>query len=989
MKNLTLGSLFSGSGGFELAGMLAGITPIWNSEIEPYPILVTHNRLPSVQHYGDISKLNGAELPPVDMITFGSPCFPEGTLVLTEEGYIPIEKVEVGMKVLTHRGKWKNVTATGAKFAETVLLRGNHYGLECTPNHPIYSSGEKKYYPQLGNGKRGNQTLLTEEKAWIPAEKMCGRLWAVPKFIESLPVASPVYSGSGKQKRMPPLSDSLFYFIGRWLGDGWVCNGQRSGRSAGATYGKIFLCDSYDKEEELRRTVESVSERYTVAHERTVVKFSFSSQVLAEWLTANFGQYAAGKKMPGWVFGLPFSYRQNLLRGLFDSNGSIVKGKENTRKISTISKPLAESIRILAESLNYSTTVHMTVAEKTKVIEGRTVNQHDYYTVVVTKSTKRKHLTDELHGWYRVRSMIPTGKIKVVYNLTVDEDNSYVADGIVVHNCQDMSIAGKRAGLNGERSGLFHQAVRVIKEMRCATNGEYPRFIVWENVSGAFSSDGGEDFRIVLEEICKIKKSDIFIPRPSGKWTNAGEIVADDFSVAYRMLDAQYFGVPQRRKRIYLVADFAEKCAGKILFESEGVPWHTPEGFRTWEGTAGSAEESTGASGGICLCDQGGERIDVLTEKTATLRAESHHPPCVISAGFCTEHSAKARGIGYEEEKSPTLRTNTVPAALLFENHSADTRYKGPLEISPTISANLGMGGNNQPFVVETPKTLKIRCGGGSGGKGALIQDNLSSTLACNNDQTVFQPKVYGICSKYSNSMLSENPHSGFYEAETARTIDTSDQSPSKNQGGMVVLEGNGTRPSHKGNGYKESETMYTLNTVEVPAVAFSQDAYSKYSENEKSSTLRAKGGMYGGGSETLIYSTSKNSHHTSVEENIANTLVASDYKDPPAVAEFPQYIVRRLTPTECARLQGLPDWWCKNLDIPNPDNKELSFWKTVWNEWNSLNGKKPKSESQIRRWLANPYSDSAEYKLYGNAIAVPCAFFVLSGIAHYAGYVE
>ena len=520
--------------------------------------------------------------------------------------------------------------------------------------------------------------------------------------------------------------------------------------------------------------------------------------------------------------------------------------------------------------------------------------------------------------------------------------------------CQDMSIAGKRAGLNGERSGLFHQAVRVIKEMRCATNGEYPRFIVWENVSGAFSSDGGEDFRIVLEEICKIKKSDIFIPRPSGKWTNAGEIVADDFSVAYRMLDAQYFGVPQRRKRIYLVADLDGKCAGKILFEFEGVPWHTPESFRTWESTAGSTEESTGASGGICLCDQGGERIDVLTEKTATLRAESHHPPCVISTG------------------------------LLFENHSADTRYKGPLEISPTISANLGMGGNNQPFVVETPKTLKIRCGGGSGGKGALIQDNLSSTLACNNDQTVFQPKVYGICSKYSNSMLSENPHSGFYEAETARTIDTSDQSPSKNQGGMVVLEGNGSRPSHKGNGYKESETMYTLNTVEVPAVAFSQDTYSKYSENEKSSTLRAKGGMYGGGSETLIYSTSKNSHHTNVEENIANTLVASDYKDPPAVAESPQYIVRRLTPVECARLQGFPDWWCADLAIPNPSDEEIAFWMEVWDTWRQVTDPKgkPKTEKQIRKWLAEPHTDSAEYKLWGNGVALPCVYFVLCGIA-------
>lgn len=145
-NKLTLGSLFDGSGGFPLGGILAGIEPIFASEIEPFPILVTHKRLPGVKHYGDVSKLSGTELPPVDIITFGSPCFPEGTLVLTDEGYMPIEEVTVGMKVLTHKGRWKTVTAAGAKYGETVLLKGNHYGLECTKNHPIYSSGEKKVF---------------------------------------------------------------------------------------------------------------------------------------------------------------------------------------------------------------------------------------------------------------------------------------------------------------------------------------------------------------------------------------------------------------------------------------------------------------------------------------------------------------------------------------------------------------------------------------------------------------------------------------------------------------------------------------------------------------------------------------------------------------------------------------------------------------------------------------------------------------------------
>lgn len=138
--------------------------------------------------------------------------------------------------------------------------------------------------------------------------------------------------------------------------------------------------------------------------------------------------------------------------------------------------------------------------------------------------------------------------------------------------CTDMSVAGKRAGLDGSQSCLFYETIRIVKEMRCATNGEYPRFIVWENVPGAFSSNKGEDFKAVLEAVCSVKGESISVPEPpKGKWSVAGSIVADGFSLAWRVLDAQFWGVPQRRKRIYLVADFAGGGAGKILFESEGV----------------------------------------------------------------------------------------------------------------------------------------------------------------------------------------------------------------------------------------------------------------------------------------------------------------------------------------------------------------------------------------------------------------------------------
>ena len=557
--------------------------------------------------------------------------------------------------------------------------------------------------------------------------------------------------------------------------------------------------------------------------------------------------------------------------------------------------------------------------------------------------------------------------------------------------CQDMSIAGKREGLDGKRSGLFFDAVRIVKEMREKTNGKYPRFIVWENVPGAFSSNKGEDFEAVLEEIASVKGCEIHTARPD-KWPNAGEIVGEDFSIAWRVFDAQYWGVPQRRKRIYLIADFADRCAGKILFESEGVSGYSPQSFRAWQEATCHVGGCSKETGTFCLNDQGGNRMDIPEDKTCALRAEAHHPP------------------------------------LVFENHSQDTRYRGPLDVAQTVLSTYGTGGNNQPFVLEepTPKTLKIRSGCEGGGKGALIQDNKSATLGCNNDQTVFVPTAYGVCSKSSHSMMSDNPNSGFYEAETSRCLDLNGGNPSCNQGGIAVVEGNGTRPSHKGDGYKESNVMYTLNATEQHAVAFADKSASlsamdgpkgpssqqlgnpaenfvgepsygidraSYNmganaqfgmtiEEEVEPTMVAKGP---GAVAHPVYTTSKSSYHMEASEDLANTLVASDFKDPPTITENPYYIVRRLTPIECARLQGFPDWWCMNLETEEPTDEDIAFWREVFDTYSNVTGTGKKTDAQIVKWLKDPHSDSAEYKLWGNGVALPNVFFVLSGIVYYA----
>ena len=669
--------------------------------------------------------------------------------------------------------------------------------------------------------------------------------------------------------------------------------------------------------------------------------------------------------------------------------------------------------------------------------------------------------------------------------------------------CQDLSIAGKRAGIHdGDRSNLFFQAIRIIKEMRDATNGRYPRYCVWENVPGAFSSNGGNDFKAVLEAVIGVKEKGIEVPAPENhRWAKSDVYLGDGWSVAYRVFDAQYWGVPQRRARIYLVADFAGESAGEILFKSEGVSGYTPQGFRAWQGAAGGAEEGTGETGGrsdagggtLCLNTQGNSGVGITEDKALALVAQDHgNHPAVLAAGFSTEHSAKARSIGYEEEVSPTLRAGVVPAALSVENHPTDGRVKiREDDTCQTLCSRAGTGGNNVPLVAE-PITLKIRCGKPGGGKGAQVTRDKSATLATNNDQTLFQPeiKAFGVCSKHSNAMMSDNPHSGFYEATTSRTLDqsggnsvtsnqggicvvapvpetfdvrftsdgtknarghcyptdisrcldTSEANPDSNHGGVAVVAlepgaayrvgghvysdgksgtlransgdnqqavavaepetfalqgsmiGRADQNGPQGDGINE-DVCFTLNTTDRHAVAAPDPSFTISRDNHFAVSEDVSVTAVARGPATVAapadhYCTSKNSHHTVAAHEQANTLVASDWKDPPLVNDLPNdepvYIVRRLTPVECARLQGFPDWWCADLAIPDPSDEEIAFWTEVWETWRQITNPKgkAKTEKQIRKWLADPYTDSAEYKLWGNGCCLNNTFFVLAGIA-------
>lgn len=507
----------------------------------------------------------------------------------------------------------------------------------------------------------------------------------------------------------------------------------------------------------------------------------------------------------------------------------------------------------------------------------------------------------------RFPEMIHLGDVSKVHGWDIDP-----VDVVTFGSpCQDMSIAGKRAGIKNEnvgdeettRSGLFHEAARIIREMREKTNGAYPAFAVWENVPGAFSSNKGEDFRCVLETLIQIVEPCASMPPvPKGGWPYADCYMGDGWSVAYRTVNAQYWGVPQRRRRIYLVLDLTGQRAGEILFKRPGLRGYFETGGAPWQGTATDAPGGSGAgdrpipytlkirSG----CEGGGKGPLIQEDMSATLATNNDQYLFVpvVSAGFKSGQGAQARSIGWEMEKVPTLAAeaggNSVPSVCVaysargngdgktagtitgdHERRPADyttvvcmATQQGGAEIAenlcPTITAAAGMSGNNQPVLCME-----------HGQENAEICENCSPCLNCNHEQ----PIVCGVDCRNMN----------------------------------------------------EYPELYP--------------------------TLQAKPN----GGQSLNFSG----------------------------AVRICYIVRRLTPTECCRLQGFPDGWgeidAKKVLSPEED----FFWLEVRQTFDKINGRaiKDYTPKQILDWYNKLNTDSAEYKMWGNGIALPNALYVMQGI--------
>lgn len=531
---------FAGGGGASLGIEWAlGRSPDIAVNHDPEAVAMHAANHPSTRHFvGDVWDVNPREVcggRPVGLAWFSPDCFPVGTMVLTREGYRPIEQVDVGDEVLTHQCRWRPVTAVMSTVKPLVRLRGHgHPGLRVSPEHPFYVRTNVAPYwkpKQLG------------DPDWHPASTLDagGLFWATPcVFPADVVPPIPTY-----RERHTTISADLLWLAGRYIADGWT-------RLTDTRADLVITC-GHHKADDFRSRV-ALWERSGARagademawHERdtaTARQFTTGHRGLVEWLRMHFGHGAASKTIPGWALGMVREFREALLAGYLSGDGCVVRGAGNPVVVATtVSKALAFGIRALAASLGHCPSVYCR-EDQPNVIQGRTVNTLPAWSVRWRVEVDPQHAQTVVDGslmWSPIKEREDDAGLAEVFNLSVEEDESYVVEGIVVHNCTHHSKAkGSKPRDKGkaEKSrGLAWVVVRWAREVK-------PRIILLENVEefadwGPLLADGRPD---------KTRKGLTF-----RRWL--GQLRAAGYAVEMRELRAHDYGAPTIRKRLFIIA---------------------------------------------------------------------------------------------------------------------------------------------------------------------------------------------------------------------------------------------------------------------------------------------------------------------------------------------------------------------------------------------------------------------------------------------------
>lgn len=637
MKELCYGSVCSGIEAASIAWEPLGMRPAWFAEIEPFPSAVLALRWPHVANLGDMTKLAkkvlAGEIESPDVLVGGTPCFTAGHMVLCKNGYKPIEDVCPGDYVVSHLGRLQQVKRVGSKIANTGLLNavGQPLGIRTTNDHPFLAVRWKAQNTRK-NGTYFKRELLSEPE-WRAACDMPGYQWCA---LTNFNIASPDICSRFLSE------EQAMYLAGAYVGDGYIRRWRGKSKKA-----VVFGINCQKLRKFHCRILENI---FSVASEiRGSIKVTLNDTCYANWLNEHFGELSHAKRIPAWVMSHPL--RHVFLQGYLDTDGT-PSGKAGFR-INSVSPALAWGVAELSQTCGYVSSVSFIEVEPKKVIEERVVNQRNYYQVTICpqKLSRKSRLA---HGMLlRTVKEFKSVGLDTVYNIEVEGDHSYILNGAVVHNCQAFSIAGLRGGLDDERGALtlkYVELANAIDDKR-AESFLKPAVIVWENVPGVLSSAdnafgcflaglAGEDAPFEPGDRPESGKSNAFW-RWDGKtgchapkWPQCGCIYGPQRKVAWRILDAQYFGVAQRRRRVFVVASArTDLDPATVLFEFEGVRRNIApsrgEGKETTRYTSDIAIRSCDDTNIVAMAHgQGG--AEIKTDNSAPTLTCNHEAPIVL-----------------------------------------------------------------------------------------------------------------------------------------------------------------------------------------------------------------------------------------------------------------------------------------------------------------------------------------------------------------------
>lgn len=526
MSALQTGSLCTGYAGLdEAVRSVLGGDLAWVADIDPGAAAILAHRFPSVPNLGDIAAVDWSSVAPVDVLTAGFPCFAAGTRILTASGWLPIEDVRIGDLALTHAGRWRPVTGVMSRVSDhSVTVRGQGVPqIMTTEEHPFYA---RTYRREWRHRQPGGRPRVFGAPEWVEAAKLAGQ------FIGQ--VLPPVEDAEG--------SEDLWWLVGRYLADGWTTTGKR-----GRNRNRVVICCADREADELAERIGRVVHA-TRSQALTATNFVITRAWFVDFLVP-LGRGAAGKTLTRRELALPQGKAEALLAGWLSGDGCRT---QDAWKGTTVSRSLALSMALLAQrARDVVASLNETAVPSSTVIAGRAVGQRTQYQVVI-RDRNRSAITEGDYGWKLVRSAERVESPALVYNLSVAEDESYVADGAIVHNCQDVSCAGARAGLrDGNRTGVWSYVARAIGELR-------PSLVVLENVRGLLSAGADSDMEPC--PWCLGETGDEHALRAAG--AVLGDLANLGFDAEWTVVSAADAGAPHRRERVFILAWSAKDAYG-------------------------------------------------------------------------------------------------------------------------------------------------------------------------------------------------------------------------------------------------------------------------------------------------------------------------------------------------------------------------------------------------------------------------------------------